>query len=59
MPVARRPKSELCLAIRHRPAAIDGVDICRKSKGHTASSDPRLREHFDPSSEERWTDEET
>jgi hypothetical protein len=42
-----------CLALRERQA---GYDICRKSKGHTASADPQRREHYDPSSEQRWTD---
>lgn len=59
MTIAKRPKSDICLAIRHRPDAIDGVDICRKSKGHTDSTDLRRREHYDPSSEQRWADEET
>jgi hypothetical protein len=51
-------KTDICRAWREREGAIDGVDICRKSKGHTASSDPAKREHYDPSSEQRWSDEE-
>jgi len=54
----KRPKGDLCLTIRERPDAIDGIDICRKSKGHTDSSDPERRGHYDPSSDERWSDEE-
>lgn len=45
-----------CLA--HRTAG-GRTDICRRSKGHTASADPERRKHYDPSSEQRWTDEET
>lgn len=53
----KRPASDICLTIRDRPDAIDGVDICRKSKGHTSSEDPARREHYDPSSEQRWADD--
>lgn len=41
-----------CLAWRE----VDGrTDICRKSEGHTGSADPQRREHFDPSTGQRWT----
>jgi len=29
--------------------------VCAKSKGH-GDVDPKRREHYDPSEEERWTD---
>lgn len=54
----RRLKSDICLTTRERAEAIDGVDICRKSKGHIDSDLPDRREHYDPSSEQYWTDGE-
>ncbi len=32
--------------------------ICWKSPEHTASAKPERREHYDPSADERWTDQE-
>ena len=29
--------------------------ICWKSPDHDKSTDPKRREHYDPSAEERWT----
>lgn len=44
-----------CLAV----SIEDGYTlICEKSKGHTDSRDPKRREHYDPSFDERWVDEE-
>lgn len=31
--------------------------ICRRSKGHDRSEDPKRREHFDSSADEYWTEE--
>lgn len=43
-----------CAAWRATP---DGrTDICGKSRGHTDSALPGLREHSDPDSGARWTD---
>jgi hypothetical protein len=35
-----------------------GTLVCHKSPEHTRSKDPRRREHYDPSADERWTDQE-
>lgn len=44
-----------CLAVRRED---DRTLICRKSEGHTRSTDPRFRTHFDPDADQRWTDKE-
>jgi hypothetical protein len=43
-----------CLAVR----TGDGRTlVCHKSKGHTASQYPERRQHYDPSADERWSDD--
>jgi hypothetical protein len=44
-----------CLAVDTTPAGH--FLVCAKSPEHVRSNDPARREHYDPSAEQRWTDE--
>lgn len=44
-----------CGAIGTTPAGH--LLVCAKSPEHVRSNDPTRREHYDPSAEQRWTDE--
>lgn len=52
---ARKPKPNIhakCCAVSIK----DGQTlVCWKSPEHVKSSDPARREHYDPSTEQRWT----